>query len=167
MGVIFRRGSQRSATVTMDDMPLFCVGIGLGFGIKENFTNILLAACMVVAAVSSIILFRWWRAEDLDPKFRLLLLLLVIQTLLIGVSLNLNIWVKRCNKLSLSDECLTQDWSQFGIKKPMYVKSLATGQRLPGSPPPGCFNQCNQGYAHNFYASQPQFCYQLTNSTSK
>ena len=141
---------------------------------------------MVVAAVSSIILFRWWRAEDLDPKFRLLLLLLVIQTLLIGVSLNLNIWVKRCNKLSLSDECktcygedatavshfclllgLTQDWSQFGIKKPMYVKSLATGQRLPGSPPPGCFNQCIQGYAHNFYASQPQFCYQLTNSTSK
>merc|ERR1712000_705893 len=121
MGVIFRRGSQRSATVTMDDMPLFgeestgkkavtwgvvillaawglfCVGIGLGFGIKENFTN------MVLAAVSSIILFRWWRAEDLDPKFRLLLLLLVIQTLLIGVSLNLNIWVKRCNKLSLSD----------------------------------------------------------------
>ena len=60
---------------------------------------------MLVAAVSSIILFRWWRAEDLDPKFRLLLLLLVIQTLLIGVALNINIWIKRCNKLSLSDEC--------------------------------------------------------------
>ena len=72
---------------------LFCVAIAIAFGILDNTTNLLLAAVMLIAAASAILLFKWWRDEDLDPKFRILLLLLIIQVLLVGVTINVSVWV--------------------------------------------------------------------------
>lgn len=105
---------------------------------------------MIIAAVSAIMLFRWYRAEDLDPKFRILLLLLVIQTLLVGISINVNIWPNR-DPLSKADKCIDGAWSTFGSNKPIYVSSLSSfGTQQPNAPPPGCYAQCRAGTGFDF-----------------
>ncbi len=133
---------------------LFCFAIGIAFGIIQNITNLLLAAAMVIGCVSAIMLFKWWRAQDLDPKFRVLLLLLIAQVLLLGVALNVNIWVDRC-PAKPADACTAQ-------KLPIYVATNVS----TGNPRVNCFAYCASGYGYDFTAPNPQ-CIQLNISNSQ
>lgn len=51
-------------------------------GIISSFGNLLLAASMAVCFTAAFLLWRWMRSEDLDPKFKIILALLVLQVVL-------------------------------------------------------------------------------------
>lgn len=51
-------------------------------------------------------MWRWWRAEDLDPKFRILLVLLVVQLLVSGVAMHVYVFPNRTPPLSVADSCV-------------------------------------------------------------
>jgi hypothetical protein len=97
---------------------VFCVAVGLAFGFIQNVTNILLAGSVVIGSIAAILMFKWWRAQDLDPKFRILLLLLIAQVLLIGVAINVNVWIDRCPPKP-ADQC-------YKLNKPIWVKTNLT-----------------------------------------
>lgn len=140
---------------------LLCVGLGVAYGILSNFTNILLAASVILTATSSILLFRWWRAEDLDPKFRILLLLLVANLLLIGVAIMVNVFVNR-NPPTMADICAYQ---QKQYQSPIFAASKATTiAPLPGYAPAGCFSQCPTGSGIDWSGAVPA-CRVFVNTT--
>jgi len=74
---------------------IFCVAIGIAFGIKKDIGNILLAVSMIVATIATMMLWRGWRNEDLDPKFRILIFLMVANILFMGITMNVYVWPKR------------------------------------------------------------------------
>lgn len=88
---------------------------------------------------------------------RILLLLLIANVLLIGVAINVSVWVNRC-PLTASDECL-----QLNI--PIAQRNNAS---VSARWPKTCFAQCPQGWGWDFSEvsdTAPLTCQKFCNST--
>jgi hypothetical protein len=111
------------------------------FGVISNPANFLLAGCVVLGSVAAILMFRWWRAEDLDPKFRILLLLLIANVVLVGVAVNVNVWSNHCPQ-SWADKCV--DFNPKTVLPP-YPRQVASSLFYNM-----CLPMCNQGQGYDF-----------------
>ena len=134
------------------------MAIGIAFGILQNASDILFAGCMLLAGFSTILLFKWWRAEDLDPKFKILLLLLIAQVLLLGVSLNVNVWNQK--PIELSTQCMNYKL----LTDPIFSKADSGPWINQNFAPPGCVQRCPQYQGIDWYAIPPT-CRPLVNQT--
>ncbi len=121
---------------------------GQAFGVIQNPANFLLAGSVVLGSVSAILMFRWWRAEDLDPKFRVLLLLLIANVVLIGVALNVNVWPNHCPR-SWADDCVSYD-PALNPNPPKNVASSLFYKQ--------CLVQCPPGQGYDFAAIGQPTC---------
>ncbi|KAL6056273.1 Transmembrane protein C7orf23 [Balamuthia mandrillaris] len=72
---------------------VFCTISGIVFGVKRNTPqHFLLVAVLLCICVILIILFRWYKQGDLDPKFRFLIFSIVVLVFLTGAVLLAYVW---------------------------------------------------------------------------
>ncbi|EFA76960.1 hypothetical protein PPL_09712 [Heterostelium album PN500] len=76
-------------------MLVFSLAIGVFFGIKQP-RDFVLVVTLLVILISTGLLVRWWRDRDdvIHPKFKYLLALLILSTILAGISVNIYAWQK-------------------------------------------------------------------------
>jgi len=67
------------------------VAIVKGIHEKEHFV---LAVGLIMVYINLIILYKWYRSGELDPKSKYVLILLALTAIVIGVSINVYAWKK-------------------------------------------------------------------------
>jgi len=71
----------------------YCVVIGVVMGIlKGHISHLIFGAAILCLAALPYFLYRWYRNDDLEPKFRWLTLWSFLVLWLIGIVLNLYVW---------------------------------------------------------------------------
>jgi len=63
----------------------------MGF-VHHNYSHFVFAAAVLLLFVNVALLFLWWNAGDLDPKFNYLMLLLVVTVIFVAMVANVYIW---------------------------------------------------------------------------
>ncbi|KYQ93653.1 hypothetical protein DLAC_05036 [Tieghemostelium lacteum] len=88
--------SQIIVGVLVTLFSLFSVAAGCYFGIKQNKRDFVLVVTLIVIFASLALLVRWWRDKEdrIHPKFKYLIGVLVLATIMAAVSINCFIWEK-------------------------------------------------------------------------
>eukprot|EP01104_Vermistella_antarctica_P015075 TRINITY_DN4874_c0_g1_i2.p1 TRINITY_DN4874_c0_g1~~TRINITY_DN4874_c0_g1_i2.p1 ORF type:complete len:181 (+),score=30.39 TRINITY_DN4874_c0_g1_i2:253-795(+) len=74
-------------------LVLESIGIAILFGVWKHFwEHFFFAGLIVFMVIPIVILYRWYSVDDLDTKFRFLLILLLICLYIAGITLNLYVW---------------------------------------------------------------------------
>jgi len=72
---------------------LYSLIVAIIFGIQEK-EHFVIAVAMLLSYVVLIILFKWYRAGDLEPKFKYLIALVVVSVLVTAIAVNVYVWKK-------------------------------------------------------------------------
>jgi len=79
-----------SAVVTL--WVLYCTIIGLVFGFKDDRGHLVLTFTLCMTYATMVVLFRWFRNGELDPKVKYVIWMMVAVLLMMGISLNIYVW---------------------------------------------------------------------------
>lgn len=75
---------------------VYCTIIGVVFGIlRGHIQHVLFGALIVVLGAIPYLLYRWYRNDDLDPKFKWLTIWAFITLWFAGVIVNLYVWTDK------------------------------------------------------------------------
>ncbi|EGG21162.1 hypothetical protein DFA_01037 [Cavenderia fasciculata] len=89
---------------------IFSVAVGVYFGIKTAPRYLVLVVSLIFVFLSTALLIKWYRDTDdmINPKFKWLVALLLLCTILVGIAVNVSVWAKLpppqpvCNGLYLT-----------------------------------------------------------------
>ncbi|GAM24818.1 hypothetical protein SAMD00019534_079930 [Acytostelium subglobosum LB1] len=97
---------------------VFSLIVGILFGLKNNSRDFTLVFVLAFIFICTGVLMWWWRDRDdaIHPKFKWLLILLLLTTLLAGIAVNVYAWEKpplpqpECEGLYITDRRMCIPW---------------------------------------------------------
>jgi len=79
--------------ILISGFSLYCLIIGIVFGIKnEHWEHFLLGILMIAIWASLFLLYRWYRVGDIDEKFKVLIGIIVFMSVICGIAMNAYVW---------------------------------------------------------------------------
>jgi FlaA1/EpsC-like NDP-sugar epimerase len=81
-----------SALITI--FVLFSVVIAVVFGISTH-EHFVLALSLICSYITLVVMYKWYSNGELDPKFKYLLAFYLLTVILIAISMNCYVWIKR------------------------------------------------------------------------